>query len=76
MSRKLGEEEMLQSLHDQPTTLTIFTAQEVAGRFLPHQTHTVGQKERRAATHALKHLADTGVLCRRELHGEVCYLND
>ena len=70
------EAAIIQSLHDQSATLSIFTAQEVAGRFLPHQTHTVGRKERIAATHALKHLADTGVLCRRELHGEVWYLND
>ena len=70
------EAAILQSLHDQSHTLTIFTAQEVAGRFLPHKTHTVGRKERRAAAHALKHLADTGVLCRREMHGEVCYFND
>ena len=70
MSRRDGEEEMLQSLHDQPSTLSIFTAHEVSGLFLPYQTHTVGRKERRAATRALKYLADTGVLYRREMHGE------
>jgi hypothetical protein len=70
------EAAILQSLQDQPTTLTIFTAQEVAGRFLPHQVHTQGRKERRAAIHALKHLADMGVLYLREMHGEVWYLND
>ena len=57
-------------------TLTVFTAQEVAGRFLPHQTHIMGRKERRAATHALQHLADTGVHGLRQMHGEVWYLND
>ena len=70
------EASILHSLHDQPTTLTIFTAQEVAERFLPHQTHTVGRKERKAATHALQHLADTGVLGLRQMHGEVWYLNN
>jgi hypothetical protein len=70
------ETAILQSLHDQPAPLTIFTAQEVAERFPPHQTHTVGRKERLAATRALKHLAVTGVLCRWEMHGEVWYLND
>ena len=54
----------------------VFTAQEVAGRFLPHQTHTMGRKERIAATHALQHLADTGVHGLRQVHGEVWYLND
>jgi len=70
------EAAILQSLDDQSTPLVIFTAQEVAERFLPHQTHTVGRKDRKAATHALQHLADTGVLCRRQMHGEVWYLND
>jgi nucleotide-binding universal stress UspA family protein len=70
------EAAILQSLHDQHTTLTIFTAREVARRFLPHQVHTVGRKERRAAACALEHLAYTGVLCRRDIQGEVCYLND
>ena len=70
MSRKLGEEEMLQSLHDQPSTLSIFTAQEVSRLFLPYQTHTVGRKKRRAATRPLKYLADTDVLFRREMHEE------
>jgi len=70
------EAAILQSLHEQSATLTIFTAQEVAGRFLPHQTHTVGRKERIAATHALKHLAVTGVHGLRQMRAEVWYLND
>jgi nucleotide-binding universal stress UspA family protein len=70
------EAAILQSLHDQSTTLAIFTAQEVAGRFLPHQTHTVGRKERAAAVCALEHLVSAGVLSRRDMHREVCYLND
>ena len=70
------EAAILQSLHDQSTPLVIFTAQEVAERFLPHQTHIVGRKEGKATTHALQHMADTGVLCRRQMYGEVWYLND
>jgi nucleotide-binding universal stress UspA family protein len=70
------EAAILQSLHDQSHTLASFTTQGVAGRFLPHQTHTVGRKERRAAARALEHLAHAGVLCRRDMHGEVWYLND
>ena len=70
------EAAILQRLADQSHTFAIFTVQEVAGRFLPHQTLTVGRKERRAAARALEHLAQTGVLCRREMHGKVWYLND
>ena len=70
------EAAILQSLHDQSHTLASFTAHEVAGRFLPHQTHTVGRKERRAAARALEHLAHAGIHGLRDMHGEVWYLND
>ena len=70
------EAALLQRLADQSHTLASFTAQEVAGRFLAHQTHSVGRKERIAAARALEHLAHAGVHGLREMHGEVWYLND
>lgn len=70
------EAAILQALHDQPPTLVIFTPREVARRFLPPQMLTAGRRERTAAALALERLELAGILCRRHVQGEVCYLND
>jgi nucleotide-binding universal stress UspA family protein len=70
------EAAILQALHDQPHTLVIFTAAEVARKFLPPQALTAGRRERKEAALALERLERAGILCRRQMQGEVCYLND
>ncbi|GAC1638081.1 MAG: hypothetical protein NVS4B9_31100 [Ktedonobacteraceae bacterium] len=56
--------------------LTILTTQEVARQFLPPDKKTPGRQERAAAAIALDHLANAGLLCRRDVAGEIRYVND
>jgi nucleotide-binding universal stress UspA family protein len=64
------------TLADRPNTLVILTAREAAGRFLPLGVAASGRKARKAAARALERLAHAGVLSRRDVAGEVRYVND
>lgn len=63
-------------LHDHPSSLSVFTPEQVAQRFAPPGKTSVGRKETTAATHALEDLADNGFLCRHQVKGELRYVND
>ncbi len=69
------KEAVTQSLNEQPGSLKIFTACDVAQLFAP-PNRTVGSKEVDAAVCALEQLARDGVLCCHTVKGEVCYIND
>jgi nucleotide-binding universal stress UspA family protein len=70
------EEAVARSLHEHPATLTVLTPREVAQRFVPPTTDTVGRKETTAAALALERLACSGALFRYEVNGELSYVND
>jgi nucleotide-binding universal stress UspA family protein len=70
------EEAVACSLHEHPGTLTVLTPCEVAQRFAPPATYTVGRKETIAAALALERLACSGALFRYEVNGELSYVND
>ncbi|GCE05499.1 universal stress protein [Dictyobacter aurantiacus] len=63
-------------LNEQSSVLTVLTAKEVVTQFPPPQKKTVGGQEIQAAERALEQLASKGLLCRREIQGEVHYIND
>ena len=69
------KEAVTQSLNEQPGSLKIFTACDVARLFAPPD-RMVGSQEVNAAVHALEQLACDGVLSCRTVKGEVCYIND
>ncbi|HWS83849.1 MAG TPA: hypothetical protein VN207_06275 [Ktedonobacteraceae bacterium] len=63
-------------LHNHPT-LTVFTPQLVVQKFAPRPRKLSGPRElEAAAAKALGLLEQRGLLCRREVQGEVCYIND
>jgi nucleotide-binding universal stress UspA family protein len=63
-------------LHNHPT-LTVFTPQLVVQKFAPRPRKPSGPRElEAAAAKALGLLEQRGLLCRREVQGEVCYIND
>ncbi|GHO87901.1 universal stress protein [Dictyobacter formicarum] len=63
-------------LNEQNSFLTVLTAKEVATLFPPPQKKSIGTQEINAAEKALEQLASKGLLCRREIQGEVHYIND
>ena len=63
-------------LQEHTNSLTVFTPQEVAQKFVPPRKKTPGRKEIAAAALALEQLASTGILCRHDVKGELRYVND
>jgi nucleotide-binding universal stress UspA family protein len=68
-------EAVTRSLQEQPATLKVFTACDVAQLFAP-PNRKVRTREVEAAANALEELARSGVLCSHTVKGEVRYLND
>lgn len=63
-------------LQDNTDALTVFTPQQVVQRFsLPNKSRSE-HKEMNAAARALEQLADSGLLCRHQVQGELRYVND
>lgn len=69
------KEAVMQSLHEHPESLLVFTACDAAQMFAPPKK-TVGSKEVEAAALALEQLASDGLLCCQKVKGELRYLND
>lgn len=69
------KEAVTRSLHEHPGSLLVFTACDVAQKFVPPK-RTVGYKEVDAAARALEQLASNGLLCCHKVKGELRYLND
>jgi len=63
-------------LKEHRQTLTILSPQQVAQQFLPSDKKTPRRQEIDAATKALDRLANAGLLYRRNVEGEIHYLND
>lgn len=63
-------------LQERTGDLTILTPQEVALAFAPPGKNEPGRKEHAAAILALEQLAQAGVLYRRDVKGEMRYVND
>ncbi len=63
-------------LKEHTGTLMVFTAQLVAEKFLPPTSDAPGRKEIAAAALALEQLASSGMLYRRDIEGELLYVND
>jgi nucleotide-binding universal stress UspA family protein len=63
-------------LEENPDALSVFTPQQVAQRFAPPAKNSPGRKEITAAARALEQLANTGLLCRHQVQGELRYVND
>jgi hypothetical protein len=63
-------------LQEHTSSLTVFTPQEVAQKFVPPRKKAPGRKEIAAAALALEQLASTGLLCRHDVKGELRYVND
>lgn len=57
-------------------SLTVLTSHQVARKFLPPDKKTPGRQEIEAANKALDQLANAGLLCRRDVEGEIRYIND
>lgn len=68
-------EAVTRALREQPSSLLVFTACDVALAFAPPE-RTVGIKEVEAAANALERLANDGLLCCRKVRGELRYFND
>jgi nucleotide-binding universal stress UspA family protein len=69
------KEAVRRCLHEHSGSLLVFTACDVAQRFVPPK-RTVGSKELEAAALALEQLASDGLLCCQKVKGEWRYLND
>jgi nucleotide-binding universal stress UspA family protein len=70
------ERAVMNYLQEYPQSLTVFTPQQVAQRFMPPKMRQPGRREIAAATLALEHLVSNGILCRRDIKGELLYVND
>ena len=70
------EQSLQQYLKEHHSSLTVLKPQAVMDLFpLPHPGPDTS-KQLNAATFALEKLASKGVLCRRDIQGEVHYIND
>ncbi len=63
-------------LSEHPDALSVFTPEQAARQFAPPMKNNPGPKEIAAASHALEQLANTGLLCRHQVQGELRYVND
>jgi nucleotide-binding universal stress UspA family protein len=63
-------------LTEHPEALSVFTPEQAARQFAPPTKNNPGAKEIAAASHALEQLANTGLLCRHQVQGELRYVND
>ncbi len=63
-------------LQEHTNSLTVFTPDEVAQKFIPPHKKTPGRKEIAAATLALEQLTASGLLCCHNVKGELRYVND
>src|SRR2546421_6599335 len=70
------EQAITSYLQEHTNSLTVFTPQEVAQKFVPPRKKAPGRKEIAAAALALEQLASTGLLCRHDVKGELRYVND
>ena len=70
------EEELKGYLKADRQALTVFTSYQVARKFLPPGKKMPGRHEIAAANQALDRLANAGLLCRRDVEGEIRYIND
>jgi nucleotide-binding universal stress UspA family protein len=70
------EEAIKRYLYNHPQALTVFTPQLVVQKFALASRKPPGLREMEAAAKALRQLEERGVLCRREVQGKVCYIND
>ncbi len=70
------EKALRRYLDEHVQALLVFTPQQVALQFVPPNKKGTGAKESRAAELALEKLARAGLLYRRDIKGEVSYVND
>jgi nucleotide-binding universal stress UspA family protein len=63
-------------LQDNTDALTVFTPEQVVQRFTLTSKSRSERKEMNAARQALEQLADSGLLCRHQIKGELRYVND
>jgi nucleotide-binding universal stress UspA family protein len=63
-------------LTEHPDALSVFTPEQAARQFAPPTKNNLGPKEIAAASRALEQLANTGLLCRHQVQGELRYVND
>ncbi|HVB73554.1 MAG TPA: universal stress protein [Ktedonobacteraceae bacterium] len=73
---KWYEEAITRYLQEHSGDLTVFTPQQVALAFAPSDRKEPGRKEQAAAILALEKLTRSGLLCRRDVKGEMRYVND
>lgn len=70
------ERAIMNYLQEHPEALSVFTPQQVAQQFIPPSVQKTGHKEIAAAASALEQLAKSGMLYRRDIQGELRYVND
>lgn len=70
------EEAIKRYLHYHPQALSVFTPQLVVQQFALSSRKPPGSREMEAAAKALRRLEEHGILCRSEVQGNVCYIND
>jgi nucleotide-binding universal stress UspA family protein len=61
---------------EHPDALAVFTPEQAARQFAPPTKNNPGTQEIAAASRALEQLANTGLLCRHQVQGELRYVND
>lgn len=73
---KWYERAIMNYLQEHPGSLTVFSSQQVAQQFIPPGVQRPERREIAAAALALEHLASSGILYRRDIKGELLYVND
>lgn len=73
---KWYERAVMNYLQEHPGSLTVFSSQQVAQQFIPPGVQRPNRREIAAAALALEHLASSGILYRRDIKGELLYVND